>query len=117
MRLQEEILDLSSKRNSPVIAGYDCPPGSAIFFTEATCHVGPPWQADHPRVAVLHAYAHLATNFRNQQARFRRDVLASLPLEKLAYFRPPWTSEAHSLAHFLEKPDMTWGYEGVGDTR
>ena len=84
-RGEEEILDLKTKR-SPLIAGYDCPPGSAIFFAEATCQyaqpcptpvflaahlhpsndrragvgsVGPPWQADHPRVSVLHLYAHV----------------------------------------------------------
>lgn len=50
------------------------------------------------------------------KARFDRDTLAGLPLEKLAYFRPPWTSEPHSLQRFLEDPDMSWGYEGVGDT-
>ena len=114
-RSEEAILELG-QRHSPLIAGYDCPPGSAIFFSEATCHVGPPWQADHPRVSVLHAYAHLATNFRRQRSRFDRVTLAGLPLTKLAYFRPPWTSEPHSLQRFLEKPDMSWGYAGVGDT-
>ena len=84
-RSEEEILDLSAT-HSPLISGYDCPPGSAIFFAEATCQyaqpcptpvflaahlhpsndrragvgsVGPPWQADHPRVSVLHLYAHV----------------------------------------------------------
>lgn len=85
-------------------------------FARCSCSVGPPWQADHPRVAILHAYSHLATNFRNLQARFNRDTLAALPLEKLAYFRPPFTSEAHSLEDFLQKPEMSWGYEGVGET-
>ena len=33
---EEEILDLSAP-HSPLIAGYDCPAGSAIFFTEALC--------------------------------------------------------------------------------
>ncbi len=76
--------------------------------------MGPPWQADHPRISILHAYSHLATNFRNLQARLDRDTLAGLPLEKLAYFRPPFTSEPHSLQNFLENPDMSWGHEGVG---
>ena len=67
-------------------------------------------------MSVLHAYSHLATNFRKLQARFDRSTLAGLPLEKLAYFRPPFTSEAHSLRDFLQKPDMTWGFAGVGDT-
>ena len=39
-RGEEEILDLKTKR-SPLIAGYDCPPGSAIFFTEALCQCAP----------------------------------------------------------------------------
>ena len=83
--------------------------GRVVLTGGGARSVGPPWQADEPRVAVLHAYSHLATNFRNLQARFDRDTLAALPLEKLAYFRPPFTSEAHSLRGFLEKPDMTWG--------
>eukprot|EP01050_Picozoa_sp_SAG11_P007283 SAG11_NODE_600_length_8259_cov_6.574510_10_plen_118_part_00 len=65
-------------------------------------------------MSILHAYSHLATNFRNLQARLDRDTLAGLPLEKLAYFRPPFTSEPHSLQKFLEDPDMSWGHEGVG---
>eukprot|EP01050_Picozoa_sp_SAG11_P007284 SAG11_NODE_600_length_8259_cov_6.574510_11_plen_366_part_00 len=35
-RSEEAILDLSAK-HSPLIAGYDCPAGSAIFFTENLC--------------------------------------------------------------------------------
>ena len=65
-------------------------------------------------MSVLHAYSHLATNFRKLQARLDRDTLAGLPLEKLAYFRPPFTSEAHSIQDFLQNPDMSWGHEGVG---
>jgi hypothetical protein len=155
-RSEEAILDLSAK-HSPLIAGYDCPAGSAIFFTEnlcqcvpspligstlaqccrrrrrrrvgtgllggaanpvlVACSVGPPWQADHPRVSILHAYSHLAVNFRKLQARLDRDTLAGLPLEKLAYFRPPFTSERHSMQDFLENPDMSWAHEGVGKAR
>ena len=40
-RGEEEILNLKTKR-SPLIAGYDCPPGSAIFFAEATCQCAQP---------------------------------------------------------------------------
>ena len=32
---------------------YECPAGSAIFFTENLCHAGPVWQRNTPRVAVL----------------------------------------------------------------
>ena len=39
-RSEEEILDLSAT-HSPLISGYDCPPGSAIFFTEALCQCAP----------------------------------------------------------------------------
>ena len=46
--------------------------------------VGPPWQADHPRVSVLHLYSHIATNFHHLQGTFGRETLAGLPLEKLA---------------------------------
>ena len=39
-RSEEAILDLSAK-HSPLIAGYDCPAGSAIFFTENLCQCVP----------------------------------------------------------------------------
>ena len=37
--------------------------GSAVFFSENTCHAGPVWKPDHPRVTILHAYSHLATHW------------------------------------------------------
>jgi ectoine hydroxylase-related dioxygenase (phytanoyl-CoA dioxygenase family) len=39
-RSEKAILDLSAK-HSPLITGYDCPAGSAIFFTEALCQCAP----------------------------------------------------------------------------
>ena len=45
-RSEEDILDLSAT-HSPLIAGYDCPAGSAIFFTEHLC------QCVHPPAPTL----------------------------------------------------------------
>eukprot|EP01046_Picozoa_sp_COSAG06_P037560 COSAG06_NODE_4252_length_4429_cov_5.719169_6_plen_77_part_00 len=48
---------------------YDCPPGSAVFFTENVCHAGPVWKRDDPRVAILFAYSHLATHWHRLNVR------------------------------------------------
>ena len=64
---------------------YECPAGSAIFFTENLCHAGPVWQRETPRVAVLNAYAHLATHW--HRLPIPPEVLSALPREKQAYFR------------------------------
>ena len=83
-------LDDESKR-SPFLVGYDCPPGSAVFFTENVCHAGPIWKRDDPRIMILHAYSHLATNW--HRLRVPRVVLESLPPEKRAYFRESWIAD------------------------
>ena len=75
------------------------------------CSVGPPWQADHPRISVLHLYAHVATNFHGLQATFDRSTLAGLPLERLAYFRPPLGNRgAVTVEDFIADPDMSCMY-------
>ena len=89
-------LSLEPGRRSPFLTTYECPAGSAIFFTENVCHAGPEWRRDTPRVAVLNAYAHLATHW--HRLTLPAEVLASLPREKQAYFRPPW------IADFRTKP-------------
>ena len=70
---------------------YDCPPGSAVFFSENTCHAGPIWKRDEPRVTILHAYSHLATHWHRLNT--PQEVLNSLPPEKRAYFREPWIAD------------------------
>ena len=84
-------LSLEPGRRSPFLTTYECPAGSAIFFTENVCHAGPEWQRDTPRVAVLNAYAHLATHW--HRLTLPAEVLESLPREKQAYFRPPWIAD------------------------
>ena len=84
-------LSLEPGRRSPFLTTYECPAGSAIFFTENVCHAGPEWRRDTPRVAVLNAYAHLATHW--HRLTLPAEVLASLPREKQAYFRPPWIAD------------------------
>ncbi|MBI1923030.1 hypothetical protein HYR99_02145, partial [Candidatus Poribacteria bacterium] len=54
-------------------------------------HAGPVWQRETPRVAVLNAYAHLATHWHRLTT--PPQVIASLPREKQAYFREPWIAD------------------------
>ena len=90
--------------------GYECPAGSAIFFTENLCHAGPDWTRETTRIAILHAYSHLATHW--HRLRTPPEVLASLPREKQAYFREPWIADfrtkpatINNVEHFLQSED------------
>ena len=84
-------MSLEDGERSPFLLSYECPAGSAIFFTENLCHAGPVWQRDTPRVAVLNAYSHLATHW--HRLRIPPEVMAALPREKQAYFREPWIAD------------------------
>lgn len=81
-------MGLDESTCSEFLVGYDCPAGSAIFFTENLAHAGVPWRRDTPRIAILSAYSHLATRF--HRPNWRPEVLAALPAEKRAYMRDPW---------------------------
>ena len=81
-------MSLEEGERSDSLVTYDCPAGSAIFFTENLCHAGPPWRRETPRVAVLHAYSHLATHWHRLTT--PPEVLAALPRQRQAYFREPW---------------------------
>ena len=64
MPVHPDHLSLEPGERSPFLKSYSCPAGSVVFFTENLCHAGPPWQReDEPRVAVLNAYSHIATNW------------------------------------------------------
>ena len=89
--MHSDHMSLEPGKRSPFLTTYDCPAGSAIFFTENVCHAGPEWRRDTPRVAVLNAYAHLATHW--HRLTLPAEVLESLPREKQAYFRPPWIAD------------------------
>lgn len=78
-------------KRSDFFVSYECPAGSALFFTENVCHAGPEWKRDTPRVAILHAYAHLATHWHRLTT--PPEVLASLSREKQAFFREPWMAD------------------------
>ena len=84
-------LSLEPGKRSPFLMSYACPAGSAVFFTENVCHAGPTWNKDEPRVAVLNAYAHLATHWHRLHT--PPAVLAGLPREKQAYFRETWIAD------------------------
>ena len=84
-------MSLEDGERSEYLTSYDCPAGSAIFFTENLCHAGPVWQRDTPRIAVLHAYAHIATHW--HRLKTPPAVMRGLPREKQAYFREPWVAD------------------------
>ena len=115
-------LSLDEGEQSPFLVSYDCPPGSAVFFTENLCHAGPVWKRTDPRVTILHAYSHLATHW--HRLNVPPVVLRSLPREKLAYFRDAWIADfsseerraggdgQNSLERFMERD----GLDDVVDT-
>ena len=89
--MHSDHMSLEEGKRSPFLMTYECPAGSAIFFTENLCHAGPVWQREAPRVAVLNAYAHLATHW--HRLKTPPEVLSALPREKQAYFREPWVAD------------------------
>ncbi|MDE0087891.1 MAG: phytanoyl-CoA dioxygenase family protein [Candidatus Poribacteria bacterium] len=108
--MHSDHMSLEEEKKSPFLMTYECPAGSAIFFTENLCHAGPVWQRETPRIAILNAYAHLATHW--HRLRIPPEVLNGLPREKQAYFREPWiadfrTSPAthNTIDRFIEKDD------------
>jgi Phytanoyl-CoA dioxygenase (PhyH) len=84
-------LRLEPGHRSEFLTSYACPAGSAVFFTEALCHAGPVWRREAPRVAVLHAYSHLAINY--HRLTVPKEVLAGLPRHKQLFFRQPWIAD------------------------
>ena len=78
-------------KRSEFYKSYACPAGSAVFFNENLLHVGPLWQRDTPRIAVLATYLPAGICFHRPDV--RREVIASLPREKQAWFREPWTHD------------------------
>ena len=108
--MHQDHLSLEEGKRSPFLMGYDCPAGSAVFFTENVYHAGPPWQRETPRVIVLNAYSHLATHW--HRLTVPPEVMASLPREKQAYFREPWIADFRSqpathntMERFMEKDE------------
>ncbi|HCV24162.1 MAG TPA: hypothetical protein DGN59_11945, partial [Candidatus Latescibacteria bacterium] len=87
-------MSLEEGEQSEFLTSYDCPAGSAVFFTENLCHAGPPWKRDTPRVAILNAYSHLATHW--HRLKVTPEVMSGLPREKQAYFREPWIADFRS---------------------
>ena len=109
-------------KRSDFFATYECPAGSALFFTENVCHAGPEWRRDRPRVAVLQAYSHLATHWHRLQ--IPPEVLAGLPREKQAYFREPWQADfltqhakKNTIERFLETGEPPINTEWVTRAR
>ncbi|NKB71772.1 MAG: hypothetical protein GKR89_32250 [Candidatus Latescibacteria bacterium] len=103
-------MSLEPDKRSEFLTSYECPAGSAIFFTENLCHAGPHWQRDTPRVSILSAYAHLATHW--HRLTMPAAVLEGLSRQHQAYFRQPWIADFrtgpathNSIERFLEKDE------------
>jgi hypothetical protein len=94
---------------SPFLMSYECPPGSAVFFTENIAHAGPPWRADHARVSVLFAYSHIATNY--HRLTIPPEVVQGLSRRHQAFLRPVWEVQfgpggrRNSYEEFLKNDD------------
>lgn len=86
--MHEDHLSLEEGKTSPLLTSYDCPAGSAVFFTENLCHTGGRWKANHPRVTVFYAYTHLAIWY--TKPKIGPEIVEALPREKQAFFRAPW---------------------------
>jgi hypothetical protein len=104
--LAAEHMGLSPEERSEFLVSYDCPAGSAIFFTENLAHAGAPWQRDTPRVAVLHAYTNICTRF--HRGSLAPEVKAAWTPRQQAYARDPWMYDfgakpivANTIDHFL----------------
>ena len=89
--MHKDHLSLVTGKRSDFLMSYACPAGSAIFFTENLCHAGPKWNRDEPRVAILHAYSHLATHW--HRLKVKPEVMAGLSRTHQAYFREPWVAD------------------------
>lgn len=81
-------MSMEEGKTSPFLTSYECPAGSAIFFTENLCHTGGTWKGKHERVTVLYAYTHQSVWY--TKPKIAPEVIEGLPREKQAFFRAPW---------------------------
>ena len=136
MPVHPDHLSLEPGETSEFLKSYACPAGSVVFFTcacpplglpsaagwlsadsgsgscarENLCHAGPPWQReDSPRIAVLSAYSHIATNWHRLSV--PNETIESLSLERQALFRQPWQADFRRTDH------LTKGARGGSDTQ
>ncbi len=108
--LPPEHESLDPEKRSEFFTSYECPAGSAIFFSENLIHAGPPWRRDKPRIAILYAYSHYATNW--HRMKIAPEIINGLPREKQAYFREVWALDFgqrpfvhNSVENFIKSTD------------
>jgi ectoine hydroxylase-related dioxygenase (phytanoyl-CoA dioxygenase family) len=102
-----------------LVVDYECPPGSVVIFTEGVAHTGLVWQDDEPRIAIFNTYSNPAVRYHRPS--FSPEVLAALPPEKRAYFRPVWYMDQdadpprfNTMDEFLRVPEPLSGQENGG---
>lgn len=72
--------------DSPLWESYDCPAGSAVFFTEAITHTASPWRnQDCDRVAIFSCYNTINSKWHDWEP--HPDLLATMPLLRRTLFR------------------------------
>lgn len=81
-------MSMEEGKQSRFLTSYECPAGSAVFFTENLTHTGGNWNGPHERVSVFYAYTHLAIWY--TKPKIAPAVIEGLPREKQAFFRAPW---------------------------
>jgi hypothetical protein len=75
--------------DSPLFETYDCPPGSAIIFSESLNHAGPDWTTeDTARVAVFNCYSNADAQFHKMGLPL--EVFESMPPKRQTLFRGVW---------------------------
>ena len=75
--------------DSPLFETYECPPGSAIIFSESVNHAGPLWKTkDHPRVAIFNCYSNADAQF--HKLNLPTEVIEAMPPKRRTLFRGVW---------------------------
>jgi len=68
---------------------YDCPPGSAIIFTESLAHASNDWtNPDNPRCAVFNCYNSIWSQW--HRINLAHEVIEAMPPKRRTLFRGTW---------------------------
>ena len=74
-------------RASDLWDSYECPAGSALFFTEAITHTGARWEnAERDRVAVFNCYNTIGSKWHSWEP--HPELVADMPTKRQSLFRP-----------------------------
>ncbi|MBT3267139.1 hypothetical protein HN371_08310 [Candidatus Poribacteria bacterium] len=75
--------------DSPLFETYECPPGSAIIFSESVNHAGPLWKTkEHPRMAIFNCYSNADAQY--HKLCLPQEVIEAMPPKRRTLFRGVW---------------------------